>query len=137
MSPPFKKVFLTSAALLYLSGVGYMILDTFVKVKGEFGSEHHPLQAPLLHVHGIVGLVFLVVFGHLYATHIRPGLRGRRRKRSGYFILIPLTLLALSVPALYYPASEELKNLVAGLHTYLGLAALIPFGLHFFSRSNS
>ncbi|HVV71569.1 MAG TPA: hypothetical protein VHI52_08735 [Verrucomicrobiae bacterium] len=132
----FKAVFFISAVLLYFSGVGYVIFDTFVHVKGEFGNEPHPLQIHFLHLHGIAGLVFLFVFGHLFASHIRPGLRGHRRKVTGLSIFIPLAVLALTVPGLYYFGNEHLKNMVAAVHTYLGLVTVIPFGLHLWLRQS-
>jgi hypothetical protein len=130
----FKRLLFTTSALLYASGVAYLIFDTFVRVHGEFGNEPHPLQATVLHIHGIVGLVFLFVFGHLYANHIRPGLRGKRRKLTGWAIFAPITFLALTVPGLYYFGNENLKNAIAALHTYVGLAVLLPFGLHLYKR---
>ncbi len=135
MSLDFKIIFFTACIALYVSGVAYFYFEHFVRVATDFGSDQSPYQALILHLHGMVGLVFLSLFGYLWATHIRPGLRGRARKTSGLTMLVAVLVLCLTVPGLYYLGSEKLRAIFSNLHTYLGLAAIVPFVVHYVKRA--
>ena len=134
MTREFKIVFLTTCIVLYISGVAYFYFEHFVRVATDFGEDQSPYQALILHLHGIAGLLFLGLFGYLYATHVKPGLRGRARKLSGYMILTVVLILCFTVPGLYYLGSERLRALFSNVHTYLGLAVILPFFWHFIGR---
>ena len=129
MTARFKLIFIGTCLLLYITGALYAVFDNFVHVQGDFG-DRHPLQFPTLHLHGIVSLLFFILFGYLFATHILPGLRGRRRRTSGWIVLGLIGILCATVPGLYYLTSESAKNVVAVIHTTLGLLAVVPFIIH-------
>ncbi len=126
----FKIIFLFSVLGLYLSGLLYFIFDHFFKISGAFGTENHAWQLPTLHVHAILGLLFLFLFGYVYGMHIEPGLKGTRRRFSGIVMVGVIILLSVSVPGLYYLTDGNFKSGTVFVHTYLGLVAPVPFLLH-------
>ena len=126
----FRRFFMFTWYVLYVSGLAFFVFEHFFQVQGEFGWEPHPWQIPTLHFHGIIGLGFLILMGHLYAVHIRPSLRGRRKRTSGIFLLVCIAMLCLTVPGLYYLGDVYSKN----SHSYLGLATLLPFLIHVLHR---
>ncbi len=134
MTREFKIIFLTTCMGLYISGGAYFYFEHFIRVATEFGEGQSPHQALILHLHGIIGLLFLGLFGYLYGTHVKPGLRGRARRVSGYAILTAVSILCLTVPGLYYLGDERLRSIFSNVHTYLGLAVFLPFIWHFVGR---
>jgi hypothetical protein len=130
------KIWLYGTSLsLYLSGLLIWILEHWFYIDRGFGSEPRPLRADVLHLHGILGLLFLIIFGCLYETHIKRGLRAKRRLKSGLFLLLPLLVLLLTVQGLYYLNDGDLKTVTIWTHTYFGLALFVPGLLHpFFSK---
>jgi len=131
----FKIIFFSACIGLYISGVAYYYFEHFVRVTTEFGNDQSPYQALILHLHGMIGLLFLSLFGYLWATHIRPGLRGRVRKKSGLTMLFSVLILCLTVPGLYYLGDEKLRAVFSNVHTYLGLAVIVPFLVHYIKRA--
>ena len=130
LSPKFKIIFLLTLAVLYFSGLGYFLLDHFVKVQGTLGEENSPWQLTSLHMHAVAGLFFLFLFGYLFSVHIFPGLKGRKRKKSGLTVLTVFVILSLTVPGLYYLNDDVFKNYFVFVHTYLGLSTVLLFALH-------
>jgi hypothetical protein len=122
MIPVFRRAFLVLTAALFFSGLLYFILDKLV--------NRGPWHGMTLHLHGIIGLIFMVVFGDLLPTHVAPGLQGKVRRKTGLWVLALTGLLLLSVPALYYLTNEDLRTSVALIHTLLGLVVVVPFGIH-------
>lgn len=130
MSRALKLVFYSSFSILFFSGLLYFLMDQFIRVQGPFGETTHPAQFWALRSHAIAGLWFLYLFGFLYGRHVKPGLRSKKRLPSGIFFLVPIAVLCLSVPALYYLSNETWKHYAALIHTYLGIALILPLLIH-------
>jgi len=130
----FKWIFYSCVVMLYLSGVVFFLSDHFFQVKTEFGMTPPAAQIHILHIHSIVGLFFIFAFGYIYRVHVEPGLRGTRRRKSGISLLAVIAFLCLTVPFLFYATDESLRSSVAAIHTYIGLATVLPFLLHFLLR---
>jgi hypothetical protein len=133
-SKTFKLIFFTTVIGLYLTGLIVWILDRWGKVDHGFGPEPTAAQIWLLKSHSIVGLIFFVIFGYLIHSHIRPALWVERKIKSGFSILGPTVLLMLTVPGLFYLTDDNQKHMVALIHTYVGLAILLPFLVHLLTR---
>jgi hypothetical protein len=119
-----------SLGLLALTGIAWLVLDRWVRVSGEFGPEHHPAQAWMLVLHGVVAYVFLLVAGMLVPAHILPGWRIGRNRKSGVTLVATCLLLAATALLLYYTAAEKLRAGASLLHWTLGCAATIIFLVH-------
>ncbi len=133
----FKIFFFLLCLSLYLSGLLYFAFDLFVRVETQFGPNKHFLQKPILHLHAILGLIFLVVFGFLIEKHIVPGLKGVSRYKSGLALFMFITFLCFSVPFLYYSPNENLQFISAQVHTYIGIVSILFFMLHIYLYEKS
>ena len=127
---PFKTILWFTLVLLYGTGVLVYVLATWFQSDRGMGPEPSPWQLTSLQVHSITGLLFLIFFGYLWATHILPGWRRRRLRGTGALMTGVCIVLMLTVPILFYSTHEEFKNLTGLVHTYLGLASILPFLLH-------
>lgn len=108
--------------LLLASGAAWLLLHTWVRVDGAFGPEHHPAEAWLMRVHGLLAVPALVGLGALLAAHVWPAWRPRQRRTSGLPLLVACALLALGGWALYYLVDDTARAWVSVSHWGLGLA---------------
>ena len=120
----------TGVGTLAASGAGWLVLHDCLTVRGEFGPQPHPLEHPLLIVHGVAAAAFLLVAGALIPVHIRLGLAGRRNRLSGIATAAGLALLAATGAALYYIGDERWRAAVSVGHWLLGLAATAVVAWH-------
>jgi len=127
---PFKGFFLSCMSALYVTGVVVFILGQFWQVDRGFGLEPSPWKLTFLQMHSIVGLFFMFLFGYLWATHITPGWRRRKKRGTGAAMTGVCIVLFLTVPFIFYATHEDLKAVSVWIHTYLGLVALLPFLYH-------
>jgi hypothetical protein len=129
----FRFIVLTSLAGLYFSGAITWILDNWFLVNNGLGPEPSPFHTWWREIHSIISLSFMVTFGYLLNSHVRPAWRTGRRLKSGFVLTAGIVMLLLTVPALFYLADESLKSKVVFFHTYFGLVMLLPFAVHYFS----
>ena len=120
----------TGVGTLTASGAGWLVLHDYLTVRGEVGPQPHPLEHPLLIVHGVAAAAFLLVAGALIPVHIRLGLAGRRNRVSGIATAAGLALLAASGAALYYVGDERWRAAVSVGHWLLGLTATAVVAWH-------
>ena len=95
----------------------------------------HPAQAWVLRTHGAAALISVFIAGHLYASHVRPAWRSRRKRGSGLTLSAVIVALILSGYLLYYAGGDELRDLVANAHLWIGVAAPLPFLFHLFRKT--
>jgi hypothetical protein len=120
------------SSALFLTGVIWELFDRFVKVSTPIGDMKHPAEAWVLRAHGAAALVSVFIAGHLYASHIRPAWRSRRKRGSGLTLCSVIVALILSGYLLYYAGGDEFRDLVANAHLWIGVAAPLPFCWHIF-----
>jgi hypothetical protein len=107
----------------YLAGAGAGLLP-------------HPLEAPLLRLHGLAAFAGLFMFGVIAAAHLPQGWRLSRRNRwahqraTGLALCVFGAALALSGYLLYYFAPEALRPALGWIHSGIGVAMAIAFALH-------
>lgn len=135
LPPRLKTALLSSVAALYATGVAVWVLASRFQVDRGLGPEPSPWRTPLLRAHAVVGLAFLPLFGYLWAAHVEPGLRRRKRRRSGLGLLASFLVLFATVPLLYYASGETARAWTVGAHSWLGAALLAPLLLHLRARS--
>lgn len=120
-----------SVALLTLTGVGWLLLDKFGKVSGEFGPEQNPALPWLLTSHGVLAYAFLVIAAMLIPVHMRLGWNAGRNRYSGLGLVAIGLFLALSGLVLYYASAEGLRGLASTLHWVVGLGLPLLLVIHF------
>jgi hypothetical protein len=129
-----KTILLSTLSLMYLSGAVTWILSYWFQVDSGMGPEPTPFRVWWLDVHSVIGLFFMVLFGYLLHSHVRPSWRLRRRRKSGAVLTAGICLLLVTVPGLFYLSNEWAKTQVALFHTYFGLFMFFPFAVHYFFR---
>ncbi len=129
--PRWQKLSITIATiLLALSGVAWLWLHHFQVQAGPFGPESHPLEHPVLVIHGIMALLALPLFGAMLPLHVSLGWNNQRQKASGVLLLLGWTVLTLTAAALYYLGDETLRSLASSVHWGTGLALCAIFLVH-------
>jgi hypothetical protein len=117
---------------LWVSGIGWLLFHTFVHATSAFGDVPHPLEVWWLRLHGAAAFASVWLFGMLWAIHVLPAWKARRRV-SGIVLGVVASVLVLTGYLLYY-GGESSRAVVSVLHWVLGLAALVPLLLHALRR---
>ena len=119
-------------AALWLSGMVWLALHYLVARPNEFGVARHPLEGPVLLVHGIAALVTLFVLGWFAARHA-GAMSGRRHSRvSGWLLSGFLVLLAGAGCAQFFLVNETWQAGVSLVHELCGAVLLVPVLMHLF-----
>lgn len=122
LGPRSRRAVYGLSLLLLITGATWLALHTWMRIEGPFGPEHHPLEAWLMRLHGLLALPALLGLGALLPAHVWPAWRPRRRRNSGLALLSACGLLALGGWALYYVADEAARGWLSVSHWMLGLA---------------
>jgi hypothetical protein len=129
--PPWQEWSVYVAfGLLIATGVAWLLLDSFVRVAGDFGPEHHPAQQWTLIAHGVAAYAFLIVAGAMIPVHIALGWKTRRNLGSGLTLAGTLVLLALTALGLYYLGDEIGRHWVSVVHWSVGLIGVPVLLIH-------
>jgi hypothetical protein len=116
--------------LLIATGIVWLLLDNFVRVEGEFGTEHHPAEHLVLIGHGVAAYAFLIIGGAMIPVHITLGWNTRRNLKSGLTLAGACLILAVTALGLYYVGDEISRNWVSITHWALGLVAIPALLIH-------
>ena len=119
---------------LWLTGALWVIFHHFLMRKTAFGPAPHPLEHWFLSLHGLFAFASLGMFGFLWGVHIVGGWESRRRRISGSFLFMALSVLVLTGYLIYYPPTEASLPIIGLVHWVLGLLAMLPFLFHRFLR---
>jgi hypothetical protein len=134
VSKRIKRILYPALLGLYVSGVAVWVMQTFMQRDHGFGLQAPPQTLDILHIHSIIGLWFLLVFGYLFRAHIETGWRSKMKRRSGVLLTAPFLILFATVPGLFYLVDEKWKSTTSFIHTYLGLILVVPFFIHYFTK---
>jgi hypothetical protein len=122
---------------LWISGCAWLYLDQFAAQRGPFGNTPHPLQPPLLLIHGVTAIASLYLFGWISARHILRWWAGDLRRLSGGALASIIALLTATGFALFFISSDAWQRYAAGAHDVLGIAVTLFAIQHwFFGRSS-
>ena len=108
-------------SVLWASGVGWLVFHNFLRQPGEFGELPHPSEAWWLRLHGAASFATLWLIGVLWAVHLVPAWKARRRA-SGIVLSVVLAVLVLSGYLLYYASGDEARGIIALVHWIIGAA---------------
>ena len=120
-----------------MTGTAWWYLDKFVRVKGVFGEDHHPAQEILIRIHGSVAYFTLLVIGYLIHSHIRPGLKHKKKRslKTGWILIIATGLLILSSAMDLFGPEGVLHSTLVQIHRFLGLVFPAILAIHLIDRA--
>lgn len=114
--------------VLWASGIGWLLFHYFLGQTTEFGALPHPLESWWLRLHGAAAFATLWLIGLLWAIHVVPAWKARRRV-SGIVLGALLALLVVSGYLLYYASGDDARAAIALVHWIFGVAlplAVLP-----------
>lgn len=117
---------------LWISGCAWLWLDQFAAQRGPFGSTPHPLQPPLLLMHGVAALASMYLFGWISVRHVRHWWTANLRRSSGATLASILAVLTVTGFALFFVSSDAWQRYAAGAHDVLGVAVTLFAIQHWF-----
>jgi hypothetical protein len=134
LSPAQRLSIYGIVGALWLTGSAWLILDQFFTRHGTFGATPHPLEAPLLLLHGIIAILSMYSFGWITARHVLRWWPGRVRRWSGGGLAAFIAVLIVSGFALFFLTNDEWLHYSAVSHEVLGLAVTLFALRHWFYR---
>jgi hypothetical protein len=132
MPGPQRLAIYLILGLLWLSGCTWFLLDQFFARPGPFGPAPHPLQPPLLVLHGVVAIAGMYLLGWVSASHVVRWWPGRLRRCSGATLATFLVLLGVSGFALFFVSEDRWQRVAALAHDALGLGVTVCGIQHWF-----
>lgn len=128
---PQAAVYLIMGAL-WVTGCGWLLLDQFIAARGPFGKTPHPLEQPLLLIHGITSVLSMYLLGWISVRHVLRWWRGGLRRLSGGVLAAMLALLVVSGFALFFVSDDRWQYVAALIHEVLGVAVTVFAIQHWF-----
>jgi hypothetical protein len=110
-----------SFAVLFLTGVFWWVLDTWLRVDAGFGPQENPSQPWLLRLHGAAAMIALIALGSLLPNHVRAAWRARKNRFTGGNMITLCLALTVTGYGLYYVGGETLRHVTSLSHLWLGL----------------
>jgi len=129
MARGMRAAVLTAGALLWLSGALWLVAHFVFPQHNEFGSLPNPWEAPLMRVHGLIGVAAVFLFGWIGAGHILARWSASTNRVSGVWLAGCAIVLVMSGYALYY-TTGPLHEGAAVLHEGLGLLSIAAAVAH-------
>jgi hypothetical protein len=124
MAPGLRATVMGVCAVLWFSGVAWLVLHLGFEPRNEFGPLPHPWEATLMRLHGVLAVAAVFLLGWLGAGHVVQRWRRARNRRSGWALLGCAGLLVISGYALYYTVGPVHSG-SAWIHEWLGAAAIV------------
>lgn len=134
LSKDLKRAIYFLIGFLYLSGTTEWLLKSFFQVDNGMGPEPRPSEIWILRFHGTLSLGVLMLIGYVLRAHVVPSWKANRGKKSGLPLTFYIFAIILTVPFLMYLTDEKMKATAEQIHTYLGLALIVPFLIHLLAK---
>ena len=116
--------------ILTLSGALWVYFHYFIRIEGDFGPIHHPMERDLLSIHGISAALMMIGFGSVLPGHVSRAWSMRRNLWTGIFMFATMVILSASGYFLYYLGNESVRSVTAIVHWAIGLALPIIAVIH-------
>jgi cation transport ATPase len=133
MAAGVRAAVLATAALLWLSGVLWLVLHYAFPQAGPFGPLPNPWEAAVVRVHGVLAVGGVFLLGWITAAHVTERWRSRRNRLSGLTLAASAGVLIVSGYALYYSTGSP-HEAAALAHEALGVLALLAALGHWWRR---
>lgn len=121
IKPRFKKCLYAFLTCSWFTGVVFFVLNTWVRVAGDFGPEKHPAQFKVLVIHGVSAFVMLMLLGAVFFNHVPLGWRSKRLRYIGLSLLSFASIQIVTALFLYYLANETVREWAMYVHLLTGL----------------
>jgi hypothetical protein len=128
LDPLFRWTVYGLVAALFVTGAAWLAADALKD--GSSGELWQAMAANLLMLHGGGAMGFLILFGALFALHVRRAWRSRKNRLSGAVMLAFNATLIVTSFGLYYLGSETLRPWASGIHLGIGLGLPVLFLVH-------
>jgi hypothetical protein len=133
MPPALRVATLFTAALLWLSGVWWLVLHYAFAQQTQFGPLPNPSEPLLMRVHGVVAVAAVFLLGWIAGGHVIERWEGARRRPSGLALAATAAVLLVSGYALFY--TTDFAHRVSALtHEGVGVISLLAALLHWWRR---
>ena len=119
---------------LWLTGCLWLLLDLSIAKRGPFGVTPHPLEPPLLLMHGVIAVLGMYLLGWIGARHVLRWWPGGLRRLSGGTLAVVLAFLVVSGFALFFVSDDEWQHAAAVGHEVLGVVVTLFAVQHWFFR---
>ncbi len=129
MSRSLRATVLGVSALLWLTGIVWLVLHLRFEPSSDFGRLPHPWEADLMKIHGVVAVAAVFLLGWLGSGHVLERWRRARNRLSGWTLLACAVLLVFSGYALYYVLGP-IHSGSAWVHEWLGAATVFVALMH-------
>jgi hypothetical protein len=133
MAAAARAAVLTGGALLWLSGLVWLVLHYAFAQSSPFGALPNPWEPVLMRAHRVlaVGAVFLL--GWITAAHVTERWPSARKRFSGLTLAASAAVLAVSGYGLYYTTGSP-HAAAALIHEGLGALSLLAGLAHWWWR---
>ncbi len=122
LSPGQRLAVYLTVGALWLTGCAWLVLHQWFTRPGAFGATPHPLEPPLLLLHGVTAILGMYLFGWITARHVLRWWPGRVRRWSGGGLAALIAALIVSGFALFFLTDDNWQRDAALGHEILGLA---------------
>jgi hypothetical protein len=129
MTAGLRAVVFSVCALLWTSGIAWLVVHLMFEPRNEFGALPHPWEATLMRLHGLAAVAGVFLLGWLGAGHVLERWRRARNRTSGWLLVGCAAVLVFSGYALYYSVGPVHAG-SAWVHEWLGAATLIVALVH-------
>jgi len=129
MSPALRAAILTLGALLWLSGVAWLVLHFAFAQQTQFGPLPNPWEAVLMRLHGVLAVGGVFILGWIVAGHTIERWGSARKRLSGLLLVASAALLVASGYALYYTTGAP-HEVASRAHEWLGAGSLLAALAH-------
>jgi quinol-cytochrome oxidoreductase complex cytochrome b subunit len=120
------------SAVLWVSGLLWLLLELFFARQDQFGRAPHPLQPPLLLIHGVIAILAMYVLGWVSARHVVRWWTEGQRRVSGAAFTVVLCVLTLSGFALFFVSDDQWQHVSKLTHEVLGVGVTLLAAQHWF-----
>lgn len=124
LSKPFQAAVYISFGLLFLTGAGWMIVQSH---RDNPAWESWPPF--FLKIHGAAAMLTLLVLGAL-VLHIKRGWSAKVNRLSGASVIALNAFLIITGYGLYYAGDENIRAWLSRWHAWIGLGTVIILPLH-------
>lgn len=122
----------TACLALFISGVAWAWLHHLDEA-GRVSDGWLKWKQPLITIHGLSAMMFVLLLGTLLTGHVRRAWHARKNRGNGVFLLAAVSLLTLSGYALYYLGDESWRSAASQFHLWLGVISPVLLVLHIWS----